>query len=154
MSECIASPKRQQKSLWCAVQSSKKIDSFSHSRGRKLPFISSFLKTIERLNHRNSGHRTDIVSLKHQFFFSSRHIPCCVPHFGSVRLRLSYSSILNVILVLTPTTSTGCPSTTRGLYLNFSTALDAARSKRLLVENMMIGSFTVPDVVTVKDIST
>ncbi len=33
--ECIASPKRQQKSLWCAVPSVKKIDSFSHSLDRK-----------------------------------------------------------------------------------------------------------------------
>jgi len=35
MRERIASPKRQQKSLWFAVPSVKKIDSFSHSLGRK-----------------------------------------------------------------------------------------------------------------------
>src|SRR5690606_24852904 len=65
-----------------------------------------------------------------------------------------YSSILNVMRVLTFGTSTGWPSTTRGLYLNFNTAWVAARSNRLLVENRTTGSLTVPAVVTVNPMST
>ena len=51
---------------------------------------------------------------------------------------------MKLIRVLTPGTSTGTPSTTRGLYLNFNTARVAARSNRLLVENSTTGSRTVP----------
>jgi hypothetical protein len=46
--ECVASPKRQQKPLWCAVPSVKKIDSFSHSLGRFLPVSLSILTMFER----------------------------------------------------------------------------------------------------------
>jgi len=38
MWEYIASPKRQQKSLWCAVPSVKKTASFSHSLGHNRTF--------------------------------------------------------------------------------------------------------------------
>ncbi len=48
MWESIASPKRQQESLWSAVPSVKKIDTFSHSLGRKRPFKSVDFEQSER----------------------------------------------------------------------------------------------------------